>query len=91
MARKAFSGQGLPSPEVRRQILERAGTILDEARDLMARLDRQETPFLAIGPELPVLTQRTTKRQDLVPLKNCVNNAIQTASGSDSPHTTLSA
>ena len=43
MAREDCSERGLPSAEVRRQILKRAGTILDEARDLMARLDKCET------------------------------------------------
>jgi hypothetical protein len=45
MAREDFSERGLPSAEVRRQILQRAGTILDEARDLMALLDRYEPSF----------------------------------------------
>ena len=43
MAREAFSEHGLPSREVREQILQRAGVILDEARDLVARLDYHET------------------------------------------------
>lgn len=47
MAREAISEseRGLPSPEVRRQILQHAGTILDEARELMERLDRHETVY----------------------------------------------
>ena len=45
MAREAISERGLPSPEARRQILVHAGMILDEARELMARLDRHETTY----------------------------------------------
>ena len=47
MAREDCSERGLPSAEVRRQILQHAGTILDEARDLVAWLDKQEcsTPW----------------------------------------------
>jgi hypothetical protein len=45
MAREECSERGLPSPEVRRQILKHAGTILNEARDLVNRLDLHETSF----------------------------------------------
>jgi hypothetical protein len=42
MAREDSSQLALPSAEVRRKILQRAGVILDEARDLVARLDQYE-------------------------------------------------
>ena len=45
MAREDFSERDLPSVEVRREILQRAGTILDQARDLVAELDRYEPSF----------------------------------------------
>ncbi len=45
MAREISSERGLPSAEVRRQILQRAGVILDEARNLIAQLDRAEENF----------------------------------------------
>ena len=45
MAREDFSERELPSAEVRRQILQRAGTVLDHARDLVARLDRYDAAF----------------------------------------------
>ena len=45
MAREDCSERGLPSPEVRRQILQHAGIILDEARDLVSRLDLHETSY----------------------------------------------
>ena len=45
MAREVTLERGLPSAEVRRQILQRAGVILDEARELMERLDRHETAY----------------------------------------------
>jgi hypothetical protein len=45
MAREDVSERGLPSVEERRQILQRAGIILDEARDLVARLDLHECSY----------------------------------------------
>jgi hypothetical protein len=42
MAREYGLERGLPSVEVRREILEHAGTVLDAARDLVAQLDRYE-------------------------------------------------
>src|SRR5262245_36514570 len=45
MAREDCSERGLPSPEVRRQILKHAGTVLNEARDLVSRLDLHETSY----------------------------------------------
>jgi len=42
MTRHEYSEGGLPCPEVRRQILRRAGNVLNEARDLLTRLDRGE-------------------------------------------------
>jgi hypothetical protein len=45
MAREDVSERGLPSVEERRQILQRAGIILNEARDLMARLDVHECSY----------------------------------------------
>jgi|KBSMisStandDraft_5_1062788.scaffolds.fasta_scaffold1447750_2 hypothetical protein len=45
MAREDFAERGLPSAEVRQQILQRAGLILNEARNLVAQLDRDEACF----------------------------------------------
>ena len=42
MARHEYSEGGLPCPEARRQILRRAGNVLNEARDLLTRLDRMD-------------------------------------------------
>ncbi|HLH52471.1 MAG TPA: hypothetical protein VKY92_02555 [Verrucomicrobiae bacterium] len=43
MAREESHECGLPSLEERRRILFEAGMILEEARDLVARLDRHES------------------------------------------------
>lgn len=45
MARKVIPEVGLPSLEVRRRILIRAGVVLDEARALMAQLDQHENVY----------------------------------------------
>jgi len=45
MAREDYSGRELPSPEVRRQILQHAGNVLNQARDLVSRLDLHESSF----------------------------------------------
>lgn len=45
MAREVSSERGLPNAEARQQILAHAGMILDEARELVARLDRHETTY----------------------------------------------
>ena len=45
MAREDYSEGGLPSPEVRRQILQHAGNVLNQARDLVSRLDLHESSF----------------------------------------------
>ena len=62
MAREESSERGLPSAEVRRQILDRAGIILNEARDLLARLDRHEASFPTCSldyPRLELLTHES--------------------------------
>jgi hypothetical protein len=54
MAREVCSERGmLPTAEVRQQILQRAGVILNEARNLVAQLDRDEEcfPRTVGGPE----------------------------------------
>ena len=91
MARKAFSEQGLPSPEVRQQILQRAGMVLDEARDLMARLDRQETSLLVTGAQLERIIERTRDDQDLVRLRDAVGNAVQAVTEPDPSQTPFAA
>ena len=45
MAREDCAERGLPTAEVRQQILQRAGLILNEARNLIAQLDRDEACF----------------------------------------------
>lgn len=45
MAREVNSEKGLPSAEDRREILQRAGIILDEARNLIAQLDLADERF----------------------------------------------
>ena len=42
MERKDSSESGLPDTETRRQILERAGVVLKEAREVLARLEREQ-------------------------------------------------
>jgi hypothetical protein len=61
MAREDCSERGLPSPEVRRQILQQAGIVLDHARDLVSRLDLHETSFPRSGRENDLVLERTKK------------------------------
>jgi hypothetical protein len=63
MAREDCSERGLPSPEVRRQILTHAGTVLNEARDLITRLDFYETCFPRSLRENELVLERTRKDQ----------------------------
>lgn len=63
MAREDPSERGLPSPEVRRQILEHAGVVLDEARDLVNRLDLHETSFPRSVRENQLVLERTRKSE----------------------------
>jgi len=70
MAREDCSERGLPSAEARRQILKRAGTILDEARDLMARLDKYETfSSSTLYENQQTLEQMANDHRCLLPLK----------------------
>jgi hypothetical protein len=70
MAREDLKGRGLPSPEVRRQILQQAGTILEKARDLMALLDGQGTLDPARVPETQYPLERTAQPHHLFPQNN---------------------
>ena len=65
MAREANSERGLPSPEVRRQILQHAGIILHEARQLMEQLDRHESIYPRTACEHRPLLWATQERPDL--------------------------
>ena len=67
MAREDFSERGLPSAEVRRQILQRAGTILDEARDLVARLDQYEAAFSRSADEHVQGLERMSQPDYMIP------------------------
>jgi hypothetical protein len=58
MAREDGSERGLPSAEERRRILQNAGMILDEARDLMARLDVHECSYPRSGREHQQVLER---------------------------------
>lgn len=93
MSREAFSDQGLPTPEVRQQILQRAGMILDEARNLMARLDDRESHFLRTGSEQLPLVERTKEEHRLGLQSTSIsrNLVAAAASNSHSHHTTLAA
>lgn len=63
MAREDNSERGLPSIEERRQILRQAGMILDEARDLMARLDQHESFHPRSMHEHEQVLERVGQRQ----------------------------
>jgi hypothetical protein len=67
MAREV-SERGLPSAEERRQILQRAGMILEEARDLMDRLDRHETSYPRSVREHQQVLERVRKLCERYPL-----------------------
>ncbi len=75
MAREDTSERGLPSPEVRRQILQHAGMILHEARELMAQLDRHETAYPRTECDHRRMLWRTTDRQYLRALSDPVRPA----------------
>ena len=64
MAREDCSERELPSAEVRRQILQNAGMVLDQARDLLARLDHHEVAFPRSIREHQEVLERT-------PLNKC--------------------
>jgi hypothetical protein len=80
MAREDIRERGLPSPEARRQILQRAGIVLNEARDLIARLDRHESAFARTSCEHRAIAQsrqRECRRPADAPFGN---SGIMTAS-----------
>ena len=69
MAREDVSKCGLPSPEERRQILQRAGVILDRARDLMALLDLHESSYPRSGLEQQQVLERVGPRRRPLPFR----------------------
>ena len=70
MAREDLAERGLPSPEVRRQILQQAGTILEKARDLIVLLDGQGTFDPAGVPETQYPLERTAQPHHPFPQNN---------------------
>lgn len=76
MAREDFSDRGLPSAEARRKILERAGIILNEARDLLALLDRYEAACQRSLRENQQVLERMAAAQCIIPI-NALPASIQ--------------
>jgi hypothetical protein len=70
MAREDCAERGLPSAEVRQQILQRAGLILDEARNLIAQLDRDEA-CRSVGGAETVERLRLEHYRILPPTSRC--------------------
>jgi len=68
METKSISERELPSPEERRQILQHAGIILNNARDLMARLDLHESRYPRSVREHQQVLERDKQQSRHLPL-----------------------
>jgi hypothetical protein len=84
MLREDYRERGLPSPEVRRQILQRAGMVLNDARDLMARLERHETTLARTSCEHRTIEQ-LRQRERRIPADAPASNSGVAATSRTNP------
>lgn len=91
MAREDTSEGRLPSNEARRRILQHAGVVLNQARALVAQLDRQESVYPAICSDARQFTRRFDEHPSTVGKRKTLPTALPRMTRAQPPDQTLAA